>query len=397
VKAPAGRRHGPTVTIGCIYPMAGRAARLGHDSMIAAEMAAEEINEAAGVLGHEVRLLCADERSDPTAAVKAAVRYIEEDRADFLMGVYSSAVAMAVSAVARELRTVLVGTEHASSRLSLEDFHAYYFRVHNNTLQCMRAGAIFASQQSWGTVLWIAADYEYGHRQSVEFRGFLSQLRPDMRFLPDLWPRLFERDYGPYLDAIKRAMPDVVVHGFSGGDAVAFTQQAQARGLFHEVPMASFDAGGDYPVFEALGDQMPAGLILGTRHHLNFPETELNRRFVRRFHERAARYPSQAALGAYIGVQFIAAALAKAGAVGDASAFIAAAEGLRLRTPKDRDGFTSWMRPIDHQMVQEHVIGVSQRDDRFPPARYALGQWTVIEAERIVPSEAEVRQARRRR
>lgn len=388
-------RNTPTISIGCIYPMAGRAARLGHDSMIAAELAAEEINGAGGVLGHDIRLLRADERSDPTAVVREAARFIQEDRVDSLMGIYSSAVAMAVSQVAREYRTVFVGTEHASSRLTLEDFHRYYFRVNNGTLQCMRAGAIYASAQGWERYLWIAADYEYGHRQYNEFRAHLAKLRPGVRFMPGLWPRLFEGDYGPFIERIRRVKPDVVIHGFSGGDAVAFTQQARASGLFEEFPVASFDAGGDYPVFEALGEQMPAGVIVGTRHHLRFPDTPANRDFVHQFHERTSRYPSQAAAGAYIGVQFIAAAVAKAGKVGDPDAFVDAAEGLSLKTLKDRQEKHSWMRAVDHQIVQDHVIGISEPNDQFPPARFATGQWRVIEAEQILPTGQEVLKARR--
>jgi branched-chain amino acid transport system substrate-binding protein len=382
------------VTIGCLYPMAGRAARFGHDSMIAAELAAEEVNDAGGVLGRELRLLFADERSDPTSAVQAAVRYVREDLVDFLMGVYSSAVGLAVSSVARELETVFVGTEHASSRLSLEDFHPYYFRVSTNTRQSMAAGAIYAAGQPWQSYVWIAADYEYGHRQAAEFRACLTRLRPDVRFVEELWPKLFAPGYQAQLEAIARARPDVVVHGFSGGDAVAFTAQAAAAGLFDLVPVVGFDAGGDYQVLEALGDRMPDGLILGARHHLNFPDTELNRRFVRRFHQRAQRYPSHAACGAYVGVHFVAAALARAGMVGDAGAFIEAAEDMKLATPGDPEGTTARIRAIDHQIVRDYAIGVTGPNRAFPPATRMLGRWTVIEGDRLLPDEDEVQRRR---
>jgi branched-chain amino acid transport system substrate-binding protein len=375
--------------------MAGRGARYGHDSMIAAEMAAEEINAAGGVLGRQVRLLFADDRSDPTYAVRMAIRYIREDLVDFLMGVISSAVGLAVTQVSRQSQVIFVGTDHASTALTLESFQPYYFRVSNNTMQSMRAGAIYSSQRPWATYLYIGPDYEYGHRQWQDFRTFLASLRPDVRFLGALWPKLFEPDYSPYLQAIRREKPEVLVHGFWGGDAIAFTRQALAHGLFDTVPVVSFDAGGNYEVFEALGEEMPEGLVLGARHHNNFPDTELNRRYVRAFHARASRYPCYAAHGAYVGVQFIARAAEKAGLVGEPREFIQAAEGLALRNPKDRDGFTSWMRPLDHQMVQEQAIGISQRDSGFPPARCMLSQWTVLGTDKILPTEEEVRALRR--
>lgn len=392
----AGRFHrSDFLTIGCLYPMAGRAARYGHDSMLAAEMATEEINTAGGVLGREIRLLFADDRSDPTTAVRVAMRYVREDLVDFLMGVISSAVGLAVTEVSRQNQVIFIGTDHASTALTVERFQPLYFRVSNNTMQSMRAGALYSSQRPWRTYLYIGPDYEYGHRQWQDFRTFLTSLRPDVRFVGELWPRLFEPDYTSYIEAILRARPAVLVHGFWGGDTIAFTRQAVAHGLFEQVQVVSFDAGGNYEVFEALGEAMPEGLVLSARHHNNFPQTALNRRFVQAFHQRAARYPCYAAHGAYVGVQFIARAVEKAGTTDDPRDVIAAAEGLALRNPKDRDGFTSWMRPLDHQMVQEHTIGISQRDSGFPPARCMLGEWTVMEADRILPTEEEVLALRR--
>lgn len=375
--------------------MAGRGGRYGHDSMVAAEMAVDEINAGGGVLGRELRLLVADDRADPTYAVRAAIRFVEEDLVDFLMGVISSAVALAVNQVSREYRTIFVGTDHASSRLTLEAFQPYYFRVSNNTMQSMRAGALFSSKQPWTTYLYIGPDYEYGHRQWEDFREFLTALRPDVRVVGEVWPRLFEPDYAPYVEAIAKTKPDVVVHGFWGGDTIAFMRQALAQRLFDRTTVVSFDAGGNYDVFEALGEELPEGLILSSRHHNNLPDTALNRRYVNGFYERASRYPSYAAHGAYVGVHFIAQALRRASGLGDPEAFVAAAEGLAIKTPKDRDGFTSWVRAVDHQIVQEQAIGVTEHNEAFPPAKRMLGRWTVVAANRIIPDEDEVRRRQR--
>lgn len=390
---PAAR--GPEMTIGCLYPLQGRGARFGYDSIIGAEMAADEINAAGGVLGRKVRLLLSDERSDPTDAVRAAVRYTEEDRVDFLMGVVSSALALAVTEVSRESGTVLVGTDHASSRLTVENFQRYYFRVSPNTQQSMRAGALYCSKQPWHTFLYIGPDYEYGHRQWEDFREFLATLRPDTRFVGEVWSKLFEADYGAHIDAALRARPDAVVHGFWGGDAVSFMRQALAARLHERSRLVSFDAGGNYEIFEALAAQLPDGLILSARHHNNWPETEANRRFVQGFYDRAARYPSYAAHGAYVGVRFIARGVERAGSADDADAFVAAAEGMTLRTPGDPPETSSWIRPIDHQIVRDYAIGVTEANGRFPPAVRMLGQWTVIDGERILPSEEEVTKRRR--
>jgi len=387
----SGRRD--FITIGCLYPLTGRAARYGHDSIVGAEMAADEVNRRGGVLGKELRLLFADDRSDPTYAVRVAQRYVREDQVDFLLGVVSSAVALAVTQVSRYFRVVFVGTDHASARLTLEAFQPYYFRVTNNTMQSMRAGAVYLSRRPWRRFFYIGPDYEYGHRQWLDFREYLARVLPEGEIVGAVWPKLYEPDYRPFLRAVLEARPEVLVHGFWGGDTIAFVEQALEVGLFERVQVVSFDAGGNYEVFEALQDRVPEGMILSARHHNNFPPTEANRRFVEGFWARARRYPSYTAHGAYVGVHFVARAVEQAGSL-DPEDVVRAGEGLRIPTPRDRDGFCSWVRPVDHQIVQEMYIGRTRRSNAFPPARYLLGDWDVIPAEALLPTEEEVLRVR---
>jgi branched-chain amino acid transport system substrate-binding protein len=378
------RRRGYTFTVGCLYPLTGRAARYGHDSIIGAEMAADEVNASGGVLGREVRLLFVDDRSDPTFAVKAAQRYVLEDDVDALMGVVSSAVALAVTEVSRHFGVLFVGTDHASARLTEEQFQPYYFRVTNNTRQSMTAGARYLGRRPWRRFAYIGPDYEYGHRQWQDFREALTRLLPDARVVGTAWPKLYAPDYRPALRSILDAGPEVLVHGFWGGDTVAFVAQALELGVFDRVQVVSFDAGGNYEVFEALGERMPCGLILSARHHNNFPPTAANRRFVQGFRDRARRYPAYPAHGAYVGVHFLAAAVARAGSV-ETEEVVRAGEGLVLATPRDREGQPSWIDPASHQVVQEMYIGVTEPQADYPPARVMLGQWEVIPAEAAAP------------
>ncbi len=254
---------------------------------------------------------------------------------------------------------------------------------------------MYLSRRPWRTFFYIGPDYEYGHRQWQDFQEFFFRLRPDARVVGTAWPPLYARDYRPHIEAILDASPEVLIHGFWGGDTIAFLEQALAMGLCERVQVVSFDAGGNYEVFEALGDRMPPGLILSGRHHNNFPPTGANRRFVQTFWRRARRYPSYTAHGAYVGVRFIAEAVRRASSL-DPDDVIRAAEGMDLPTPRDREGTVSWIRPVDHQVVQEMYIGVTEPCGEFPPARYMLGRWEVVDARLLVPSEAEVLEARER-
>src|SRR5690606_33844404 len=97
---------------------------------------------------------------------------------------------------------------------------------------------------------------------------------------------------------------------------------------------------------------------------------------------------------AYVGVRFIAEVVKKAGNT-NPDAFREAAEGFQLTTPRDLPGRPSWIRPLDHQIVQDIYIGTTVPDSRYEPAKVMLGNWTVIDAERVLPTEAEVQRLRR--
>lgn len=365
-------------TVGCMYPMTGRGGLYGRDSVVAIELALAEI--AARPNGRpRLRVLVDDSKSRPSHGVEIAQNFIERERVQFLCGVVSSAVALAVTDVAKRHRVIFVGTDHASSRLSEEALHRYYFRVTNNTRQSMEAGARHLEElqkkSGWKRLAFIGPDYDYGHRQWSDLRTALEGLGVRYETAVVLWPKLYEPDYSQYIAALMEAKPDVVVNGHWGGDLVAFIRQARAVKLFERMQFANFDAGANYEVMAELGHDMPKGLILSARHHNNWPETDANRRFVESFYKHAGRYPSYAAQGAYAGVLSIAAAIKQAGGAGDPDKLVAALERLRLKLPEDPEGFESYMDPKTHQMQQVVAIGEVVPDTRFPPAKAMVGRF----------------------
>ena len=375
--AVAAKQLNRVVKIGCMFPMTGRGGLYGRDSVAAINMAIDEIDANPAMAGLKLQVLTEDSKSKPAYAVQIAQRFIRHDKVDFLCGAVSSSVALAVSDVARRHKTIFIGTDHASSRLTLENLHRYYFRVSNNTYQSMAAGALYLADlkqtRPWKTIAFIGPDYEYGHVMWEDLKSKLGDLGIGYKIVGEYWPRLYEPDFAPYIKAILRAKPDILVNGHWGGDAVAFVRQAKSYDLFSQTLFMNFDAGGNYEVMAALGDDMPLGLILSARHHNNWPETSRNSAFVRSFHARTGRYPSYAAEGAYTGIQAIAEAVRGAGGTGDSDRLVKVLEQLRLKLPEDPDGFSSYMDPRTHQMVQMQAIGQVVPNKSFPPETAMLG------------------------
>lgn len=383
-------------TVACMYPMTGRSASYGRDSIVGIRLALEELTQDPDA--PHLRVIVDDSRSKASFAVRMAEDFLSQDNANILCGMVSSGVGMAVSRLARQKQVIMVGTDHASSRAVLEEGHDYYFRVSSDTWTSHAAGARYLkdlrTRTGWQKLAFLGPDYEYGRVAWRDLRQALAEQEVSFELTGTYWPRLYEPDYSLYIQSLLENPPDVLVVSLWGGDFTAFLEQARTTRLFRKMRVANFDAGGDYETLVALGDNPPPGLILSARHHVNWPDTELNRSFVERFHDLSGRYPSYSAQGAYAGMLAIAHALRKAGDVNDTDAMIAALEGLEIRLPKDPYGFTSYIDPDTHQIVQAQAIGTPEPNDRFPPASTLLGNWQVYDAESLKPSAALIRARR---
>jgi branched-chain amino acid transport system substrate-binding protein len=386
------------VTVGCVYPMTGRSGIYGRDSIGGIRVALERLEAQRSPRMPRVRVIVDDSRSKAAYAVRLAEDYIRRDGARFLCGIVSSGVGLAVSRLAAERQVILVGTDHASSRLTIEEFHRHYFRLSNDTYASMAAGARYLldlqRRTGWSRIAFIGPDYDYGHVSLLDLRGNLDRLGGRYQLVGAFWPKLYEPDYSAHIQAILQTKPDIVVTALWGGDLIAFIKQAAATEFFEHIRLANFDSGGNYDLMVALGDDPPPGLILSARHHVNWPETPLNRWFVDTFRRIEGRYPTYAAQGAYSGIVAIAEAVRLAGGAQSTEALIQALEGLRIELPEDPPGFTSYIDPTTHQIVQVQAVGEVVRDTRYPPAKVMLGNWVQYPAEELKPPEDVVRARR---
>lgn len=373
--------------VGCLYPMSGRATIYGTDSIQGIRLALRDIAEGrvTGKPGPRLRVVVDDDLSKASYGLRLAEDFIDKDHARFLCGMVSSGVAQVVSDLARRRSTILVGTDHASSRLTTEAGHPHYFRVSNDSWTSNAAGARYLrdirAAQPWQRIAILNPDYEYGHVSRDDLLAAMDSLGMKYEVVAELWPKLYEPDYSAYIQALKELKPDIVVTALWGGDFLAFLKQAQAVDLFSQMRVANFDTGANYDVLVQLGANPPPGLILSARHNNNWPDTPENRRFVSEFRAMTGRYPTYAAEGAYTGIVAIAKAVAQVGNATDDKALIAALEGMRLRLPEDPEGYGSVIDPETHQILQAQAVGTPVPDDRFPPAKAMLGNIRAYSAE----------------
>ncbi len=385
-------------TVGCLFPMSGRGGLYGRDSVVGIQLAFEHLQLQQTSHPQQqpqpaIRVLVADSSSKASKATRQVRNFVRNDGVRFICGVVNSAIAIQVAQIAEEEKVFFIGTDHATSRLTEGQSHPYYFRVNNNSKQSMEAAASYIKEKFGQRhnnkplrIAYIGPDYDYGYQAWKDLRRGLDSQQINYQVETVLWPKLYEPDYSPYLRVLLKKDVDLVVNALWGGDLVAFIQQANRTQLFQHARFANFDTGGNYEVLSALGEAMPEGLILASRHNNNWPETEHNRWFVERFFALSGRYPSYAAEGAYSGILAIAEAIRIAGTDADDEAMRTALSNLRIKLPEDPENFSSFMNPTNHQLQQVIAIGETVSDDRYPPARKMLGHWRIYRPTAVEPS-----------
>jgi len=375
-------KNDPT-KIGCLFPMTGSGGLYGRDSVAAIKMALEDLQAATHKDYPKLEVIFGDTRSKSLRALQIARNFIKEDKVSFLCGVVSSQIALAVTEIAKENEVFFIGTDHASPRLVNEALHPYYFRVNNGTRQSMQAGAKYIKERYQVEnkskqrlkIAFIGPDYDYGYQAWDDLRFFLKKEQIQFEIVGEFWPKLFETDYSIYVHELNASQPDIIVNGHWGQDFVTFIKQAKPLGLFDNAQVMNFDAGGNYATLVEMGDDMPLGLVLSARHHVNWPNTEKNRAFVETFRDRVGRYPSYAAEGAYAGIIAIAEALKVAKNPHDKNQVRQAFEQLVVNLPEDPKGFSSHMDPVSHQMLQVQAIGKTVLNSDYMPAKVLLDDW----------------------
>lgn len=97
-----------TIKIGVLAPLTGAGGPFGKEEVLAAQKAAEYINQSGGILGKKIEILVEDDESNPTAGVAAARKLIDVGGVSAITGIWASGVALAVRPIAIERNVAIM-------------------------------------------------------------------------------------------------------------------------------------------------------------------------------------------------------------------------------------------------------------------------------------------------
>lgn len=227
------------IKIGVIYDYTGPLAAGGSAlHALGAKIMIDYFNKKGGVEGYKINAIYADAQSKPDVAINEAVRLIEQEKVDMLLGFYSSAQCVPVSAKVdalkkfmwittcispavlkdRNLKYVFRAQPHGGlfGKLS-PDFLAHYSKEKLGIDPKDLKVAIIHEDGAYGSG--VAAGNEAGSKEhgfKVVLKEGYAATSPDLSSL---------------VTKLKRARPDVILHTGYNPDITLFLRQSRELGL----------------------------------------------------------------------------------------------------------------------------------------------------------------------
>jgi len=247
--------------IGVVFDYTGPLAGGGSElHALGAKIMIDYFAKKGGVEGYQIEAVYADAQSKPEVAINEAVRLIEQEKVDMLLGFYSSAHCVPAAARVEQLHKFMWITTCISSAV-LENRHLkYVFRVQPSGRQfglmstdfiAQNAKAKFGKEPKDLRVAIIHEDGAYGvdvskgNEEGAKKAGFNIVLKEGYSATaPDL---------APLVTKLKRARPDVIFHTGYNPDISLFLRQARELGL-HFSALVGHGAG--YGVYDKLKEAL---------------------------------------------------------------------------------------------------------------------------------------------
>jgi ABC-type branched-subunit amino acid transport system substrate-binding protein len=243
--------------IGVVYDYTGPLAGGGSDlHALGAKIMIDHFVKKGGVEGHQIEAIYADAQSKPDVAINEAVRLIEQEKVDMLLGFYSSAQCVPAAARIEQLKKFMWITTCISSAVLENRNLKYVFRAQPSGRQFGLMSADFIAQNAKAKLnkepkdLRVAiihedgaygVDVSKGNEEGAKKAGFNIVLKEGYAATaPDL---------APLVTKLKRGRPDVIFHTGYNPDITLFLRQARELGLRFS---ALIGHGAGYGVYDKL-------------------------------------------------------------------------------------------------------------------------------------------------
>lgn len=328
--------------IGLVIALSGPASLFGPTQRASAELAADQINKAGGILGRPIKLIPTDGGAPPAEAAKSVVRLMLEDKVDLIIGSHDSAVREALVATIKGkvpyiYTPVYEGGECAFNTYVIADTPEQ--QIHPSITWLMK-------ERKAKSFYFIGDDYVWPRKCNEHARKYIAENGGKVvaeEYVPLGAPNKFEE----IVTRIKSAKPDAVLITVIGADNVNFNRTFAGFGLDKDIARLSLLL--EENTLKGIGAENSNNLYSCMSYFANAPG-EANKKFkAAYFAKYGDKAPQLGIIGVdcYAGVNCAKALVEKAGSTNGRKC-MAASNGLSFESAAGR--WTMYSQHVDKTM-----------------------------------------------
>jgi branched-chain amino acid transport system substrate-binding protein len=324
---PALAEMNGTLRIGVLNDMSSVYADFqGPGSVLAAQLALEDFAKQSK---RKVEVISADHQNKPDVGAGIARRWFDVEGVDMIIDLPNSAVALAVSDIAREKNKVAIGSGAGTALLtgakcSPNFVHWTYDTWANG--HALARGVLATGGKSW---FFITADYAFGYDLEKQASDEVSA--SGGKILGGVRHPLGVNDLSSFILQAQASNADVVALANAGGDTVNTIKQAAEFKIAPKQKIVSLIF--DLQSVPAIGLQAAQGLTALNAWYWDM--NDQSRAWSKRYQERHPKkmMPNHMQAGVYAGVLHYLKAVEKVGSPADGRAVVAAMKAMPTDDP----------------------------------------------------------------
>jgi len=350
--AGCGSSESKDIKIGVVYELTGSTASFGTAASNGAKLAFKEINANGGVLGKQIQIAVADNKSEPSESSNAMTKVISQDKVVAVTGFTTSSNAIAASTVAEDNKIPFITAAATNPKVTLDEKTG---KVKKNTFRVcfidpfqgtVGANFVLNSLKAKNAVIMIdnSSDYSKGLAKffTDAFTKGGGKVTSEVAYLQN------DQDFKTILTSIKSSNPDVVYVPGYYGEVGKIIKQARELGI--TAPFVGGD-GWDSPKLAEIGGAYALNNTFFTNHYSVEDNSPKSKAFVEAYQKEYGQVPDAFAVLGYDAAYALVDAIKRANSAEPAKISEA------LASTKDFQGVTGSLTLNDtHDAIKSAVI-----------------------------------------
>jgi len=354
IGAPCILKAADKVKIGFLSALTGLETILGETQLNCFKLAVDEINAAGGAGGREIEYIVEDDQTTTKGAIEKARKLISQDEVDVIIGLIASLEHVAARSVTTPGKQLLIYTTYYEGGVC-EKYFVATGQVPNQQIEPMTA---WLTKNVGKTVYVLGSDYIWP-RKSTEAVQAAFEANGGQMVGAEFFP-FGTQDFGPALEKVKAAKPDMVWIMVAGADGVTALKQYRSFGMAPQLVSNGLDE-----IYSFAHPDLTEGAISNQAYFMGL-DTPKNKSFIASYQKTFGADKPINAIGeaAYDAAWLYALAVAKAGSTEDEKVIEALGQ-VEFEAPQGHVNIS----PATNHMVCNSILARGKAD----------GSWETIE------------------